>query len=480
MTQSYDVIVLGAGPAGYPAALRAAQRGLSVLCVDDWKNRDGSPSLGGTCLNAGCIPSKALLESSELFHKMHHEIAAHGISAASASIDVALMQKRKDKIVKASTQGIQGLLKAAKVTTQHGRGRLLKDKRVEITQADGSVSVCQATQAVVLAVGSVPVELPSVPFDHQQILDSWDALDLTTVPKRLAVIGAGVIGLELGSVWQRLGAEVILIEAMEQFLPMADRQLANEAFKQLTKQGLDIRLGAKVQAAKVKTSDSVAVTYTALDGKANTIEVDKVIVAVGRRAHTQGVLSEDCGVRVNAKGVIEVNEHCETAVAGVYAVGDCVRGAMLAHKGKEEGVMVADRIAGRYGHVNYQAIPSVIYTHPEMAWVGLSEHDAKQAGRAVKLGVFPFMASGRARAMEAGEGFVKVIAAADNDELLGVHIIGPMAGELIAEAVLAMEYSASAEDLQRTMHAHPTLSEALHEAALLVDGLAIDYPNKAR
>jgi dihydrolipoamide dehydrogenase len=324
----------------------------------------------------------------------------------------------------------------------------------------------------------VPVELPQLKFDHAFILDSWDALDLTEVPKRLAVIGAGVIGLELGSVWHRLGAEVTLVEAMEQFLPMADRQLANDALKQFKKQGLDIRLGAKVTGATVQKNKTVAVTYTAPDGSSVTLDVDKVIVAVGRRAQTAQVLSSECGVAVNARGVIEVNDHCETSVAGVYAVGDCVRGAMLAHKGKEEGVMVADRIAGLYGHVNYKAIPSVIYTHPEMAWVGINEEEAEKAGRATKVGVFPFMASGRARAMEAGDGFVKVIAAKDNDELLGVHIMGPMAGELIAEAVLAMEYSASAEDLQRTMHAHPTLSEALHEAALLVDGLAIDYPNK--
>lgn len=477
--EQVDVIVIGAGPAGYPAALRAAQRGLSVLCVDDWKNRDGKESLGGTCLNAGCIPSKALLESSEWWHKVNHQSAVHGIEVGKTAFDLSAMQKRKAKIVSASTQGIQGLLKAAKVQTIHGRGRLLKDRVVEITTASNEIKTVQAHKAVVLAVGSTPVELPHIPFDHHTILDSWDALDLTAVPERLAVIGAGVIGLELGSVWSRLGAKVTLVEAMENFLPAADRQVATEALKQFKKQGLDIRLGAKVQAV-TKSAAGLDVAYTSVDGKTESLQVDRVIVAVGRKPQTQGVLSADSGVTVNARGFIEVNDHCETSVPGVYAVGDCVRGAMLAHKGKEEGVMVADRIAGLYGHVNYQAIPSVIYTHPEIAWVGLSEADAAAQGRAVKLGVFPFMASGRARAMESADGFVKVIAAKDNDELLGVHIIGPMAGELIAEAVLAMEYSASAEDLQRTMHAHPTLSEALHEAALLVDGLAIDFPNKAR
>jgi len=477
--ETVDVIVIGAGPAGYPAALRAAQRGLSVLCVDDWKNRDGKASLGGTCLNAGCIPSKALLESSEWWHKLNHQSAAHGIAVGSSQFDLSVMQNRKQKIVSASTQGINGLLKAAKVQSLHGRAQLQKDRQVAVTLADGSVVTHQARRAVVIAVGSVPVELPHIPFDHQAILDSWDALDLDHVPKRLAVIGAGVIGLELGSVWSRLGSDVVLLEAMENFLPLADRQLAAEAQKQFKKQGLDIRCGAKVTGV-VSAAKGQRVSYTTVAGATESIEVDKVIVAVGRKPHTAGVLSADSGVAVNARGFIDVNDHCETSVPGVYAVGDCVRGAMLAHKAKEEGVMVADRIAGLYGHVNYQAIPSVIYTHPEMAWVGLSEADAVATGRAIKTGVFPFMASGRARAMEASEGFVKVVAAKDNDELLGVYIIGPMAGELIAEAVLAMEYSASAEDLQRTMHAHPTLSEALHEAALLVDGLAIDFPNKAR
>jgi dihydrolipoamide dehydrogenase len=475
MSDSYDVIVIGGGPAGYPAAIRAGQNGLKAACIDEWRNRDGSYAFGGTCLNAGCIPSKALLESSELLYRAREEFATHGIRISDAAIDVAQMQKRKAGIVRASTQGILALFKAAKVVGLTGHGRLLPGRKVEHTAADGTVWVLEAKH-VVLASGSVPMPLAPVPFDGTTVLDSWDALDLAAVPKRLGVIGAGVIGLELGSVWRRLGSEVVVLEALEQFLPMADGQLAKEALKHFKKQGLDIRLGAKVGGATV-AGGGVRLAYTDAAGS-HTLEVDRAVVAIGRRPYTAGLLAEGTGVALDERGFIKVDDECRTGVEGVYAVGDCVRGPMLAHKGKEEGVMVADLIAGRYGEVNYRTIPSVIYTAPEIAWVGETEEQVKASGRPYKTGVFPFLASGRARAMEATAGFAKIVAATDDDEILGVHIIGPMAGELIAEAVLAMEYSASTEDLQRTIHAHPTLSEALHEAALAADKRAIDFPNR--
>ncbi len=385
------------------------------------------------------------------------------------------MQKRKAGIVKASTQGIAGLFKAAGVTALQGHGKLLSGNRVEYTAADGSVQQLVAKH-VVLATGSVPMELKSVPFDGTSIVDSWGALEFDAVPKRLGVIGAGVIGLELGSVWRRLGAEVVVLEAMEQFLFMADQQVAKEALKHFKKQGLDIRLGAKVTGAK-PGKDGVALTYADASGE-QSVTVDKVVVAIGRRPFTTDLLGDGTGVELDERGFIKVDHECRTGAGNVWAIGDVVRGPMLAHKGKEEGVMVGDLIAGLVSEVNYDAVPSVIYTAPEIAWVGQTEEQVKASGRAYKVGSFPFMASGRARAMEAPAGFAKLIAATDDDEILGVHIIGPMAGELIAEAVLAMEYSASTEDLQRTMHAHPTLSEALHEAALGADKRAIDYPNK--
>ncbi|NDE00624.1 MAG: dihydrolipoyl dehydrogenase [Gammaproteobacteria bacterium] len=472
----FDVVVIGGGPAGYPAAIRAGQNGLKVACIDEWKNYDGSTAFGGTCLNAGCIPSKALLESSELFHRAQSEFAAHGIKTGALSFDVAAMQKRKSGIVKTMTGGINQLLKAAGVTALQGHGRLLPGRQVEFTAHDGAKQTLTARH-VVLASGSTPMALKSAPFDGQHIVDSWGALEFTAVPKRLGVIGAGVIGLELGSVWRRLGADVVVLEAMPVFLGMADQQLAKEALKHFKKQGLDIRLEAKVTAARVE-GGSVQVEYTDAAGATQSLTVDKLIVCIGRRPNTTGLLADNTGVQIDERGFIKVDDHCHTGVENIWAVGDCVRGPMLAHKGKEEGVAVADRIAGLYAHVNYSAIPSVIYTAPEIAWVGATEEQVKASGRAYKVGSFPFMASGRARAMEAGQGFAKVIAAKDDDQILGVHIIGPMAGELIGEAVLAMEYSASAEDLQRTIHAHPTLSEALHEAALAADKRAIDMPNR--
>ena len=471
----YDVVVIGGGPAGYPAAIRAAQNGLKVACVDNWKNRDGSNAFGGTCLNAGCIPSKALLESSELWHRAQHEFAVHGIRTGGLSLDLAAMQQRRATIVRSMTGGIASLLKGAGVTAMFGTGKLLADRVVEVTGTDGKVSRLRARH-VVLASGSVPTELKSLPFDGKQIIDSWGALELEAVPARLCVIGAGIIGLELGSVWRRLGAEVVMLEALESLLPMADAQLAAEAGKHFRKLGLDIRLGAKVSDAAAG-HDGVTVQYTDAKG-AQSLLVDKLIVAVGRRPYSTGLLGEGTGVKLDERGFISVDDHCATGVENVWAVGDAVRGPMLAHKGKDEGVAVADRIAGKYAHVNYALIPSVIYTAPEIAWVGQTEAQLKAANVEFKVGVFPFAASGRARAMESAAGFVKLIAARATDEILGVHIIGPLAGELIAEAVLAMEFRGSAEDLQRTIHAHPTLSEALHEAALAADKRAIDNLNR--
>jgi dihydrolipoamide dehydrogenase len=475
MSDHFDVVVIGGGPAGYPAAIRAAQNKLSVACIDEWKNKDGAPAFGGTCLNAGCIPSKALLESTELVHRANHEFAAHGITTSNVSVDLGQMQKRKSGIVKTMTQGILALFKAAGVTPLQGHGKLLSGHRIEFTAHDGTKRELTAKN-IILAAGSAPVELRSAPFKTPQIVDSWGALDFDSVPKRLGVIGAGVIGLELGSVWRRLGSEVVVLEALPDFLAIADQQLAKEALRHFKKLGLDVRLGAKVTGAAI-AGDAVDVTYTDAKGEQK-LTVDRLVVAIGRRPYTQDLLGTETGVELDERGFIKVDHECRTGAEAIWAVGDCVRGPMLAHKGKEEGVMVADLIAGRFAEVNYKTVPSVIYTAPEIAWVGLTEEQVKAQGTAYKVGVFPFLASGRARAMEQAQGFTKLIAAKEDDEILGVHIIGPMAGELIAEAVLAMEYSASSEDLQRTIHAHPTLSEGLHEAALAVDKRAIDSINK--
>ncbi len=475
MSDQFDVVVIGAGPAGYPCAIRAAQNKLKVACIDEWKNLDGSYAFGGTCLNAGCIPSKALLESSELYHRAQSEFAAHGIRVGELGVDVATMQKRKAHVVRAMTQGIAGLFKGAGVSALQGHGRLLSGNRVEYTAGDGTKRELLAKH-VVLASGSVPTELEPVPFDGKTVVDSWGALEFDAVPKRLGVIGAGVIGLELGSVWRRLGSEVVVLEALEQFLFMADQQLAKEALRHFKKQGLDIRLGARVDGLD-RGKDGLTLRYTDGSG-AKTVTVDKIVVAIGRKPFTKDLLGEGAGVELDERGFVKVDHECRTTASQVWAVGDVVRGPMLAHKGKEEGVMVADLIAGRVAEMNYQVIPSVIYTAPEIAWVGSTEEEVKKSGRAYKVGSFPFLANGRARGMEATAGFAKVISATDDDEILGVHIVGPVAGELIAEAVLAMEYSASTEDLQRTIHAHPTLSEALHEAALAADKRAIDMPNR--
>jgi dihydrolipoamide dehydrogenase len=475
MSDVFDVIVIGAGPAGYPAAIRCGQNKLTVACIDEWKNTDGSYAFGGTCLNAGCIPSKALLESSELYQRAKDEFAVHGIKIGSLALDLDAMQKRRASVVKTMTNGINALFKANGVVGIQGHARLLPGNKVLVKGVDGTEKTLEAKN-VILASGSVPIRLKSVPHDGKYIVDSWNALEFDAVPARLGVIGAGVIGLELGSVWRRLGSEVIVLEAMEQFLPMVDQSIAKEAQRHFKKQGLDIKLGAKVLSATV-AGNAVDVRYADSQGE-HSLQVDKLVVAVGRRPYSQDLLADGTGVQLDDRGFIQVDEHCRTTVPNVFAVGDVVRGPMLAHKGKEEGVMVADLIAGQFGEVNYKVIPSVIYTAPEIAWVGQTEEQVKASGRAYKVGMFPFAASGRARAMEAGAGMVKMISAKDDDEVLGIHIIGPMAGELISEAVLAMEYSASTEDIQRTIHAHPTLAEALHEAALAVDKKAIDGINR--
>lgn len=475
MSKNYDVVVIGAGPAGYVAAIRASQHGLTVACIDEWKNRDGKNAFGGTCLNAGCIPSKALLESSELYHRAEHEFSKHGIATGAVSMDVAAMQKRKAGIVRQLTGGIAGLFKAAGVDGLVGHGRLMRGRKVEFTPVDGDVEVIEA-ESVIIATGSTPIELGIAPFDDDRIVDSWGALEFSEVPDTLGVVGAGVIGLELGSVWGRLGSKVVILEAMDDFLVIADRDIAKETSRQFKRQGLDIRLGAKVTSANADKK-GVTVNYDDASGT-QSFEVERLVVAVGRRPFTDGLLADDSGVQLDERGFVQVDDNCKTAVRGVYAVGDCVRGAMLAHKGSEEGVMVADIIAGEHAEMNYGVIPSVIYTAPEIAWVGKNEEEVKASGQAYKTGSFPFAASGRAKAMEQTGGMVKIISAVDDDRILGVHIAGPMAGELISEAVLAMEFEASTEDIQRTIHAHPSLAEAMHEASLSVDKRALNFPNK--
>ncbi len=472
--EHFDVIVIGAGPAGYVAAIRAAQLGLKTACIDAFTGKDGKPALGGTCLNVGCIPSKALLDSSKQFHNLTHNFADHGISALKPTIDVKTMVGRKDKIVKQFTGGITQLFKSNKVTPVAGFATLEPNRTVSVKAADGTVTKMSATN-VILAAGSVPIELPFAKFDNDRIVDNAGALDFSETPKRLGVIGAGVIGLELGSVWRRLGAEVTILEALPDFLAAADADIAKAAAREFRKQGLDIRLGAKVSGANVG-KDGVTVTYTDAKGE-QSIVVDKLLVAVGRRAATRGLLADGTGVQLDERGRVVVDEHCWTGVEGVWAVGDCVRGPMLAHKGSEEGIAVAEIIAGKPGHVNLDTVPWVIYTEPEVAWVGKTEAELKAASIPYKTGSFPFAAIGRAVAMNETAGMVKVIAHAETDRLLGVHMVGPVVSELVAEAVVAMEFHGSAEDLARICHAHPTLSEAVHEAALSVDKRAIHKSN---
>ncbi|WP_271270572.1 dihydrolipoyl dehydrogenase [Aliamphritea hakodatensis] len=478
MSDKFDVIVIGAGPGGYVAAIRAAQLGLKTACVEKWVDGKGAPLLGGTCLNVGCIPSKALLESTHQFHNAQHA-DVHGIQVGGeVTMDVKAMVARKDKIVSNLTGGIAGLFKANGVTLLAGKGKLLANKRVEVTAADGVATVYDA-ENVILASGSVPVEIPPAPLTEGLILDNEGALNIDETPKRLGVIGAGVIGLEMGSVWARLGTEVTVLEAMDSFLAMADKDVAKEGQKLLKKQKLDIKLGARCTGTEIIDGKEVKVKYSDANGDQELV-VDKLIVAVGRRPQTNGLLADDSGVKLDERGFIFVDGQCRTEAPGVYAIGDSVRGPMLAHKASEEGIMVADIIAGHHAQMNYDVIPSIIYTHPELAWVGKTEQELKAEGVDIKVGKFPFAASGRAMAANDTDGFVKMIADAETDRILGVHMVGGIASELIAQAAIAMEFSSTAEDLQLTVFAHPTVSEAVHEAALAVDGHAIHMANRRK
>jgi len=469
MSQVFDVAVIGAGPGGYVAALRAAQLGLSTVCIDEWKNPKGRPSLGGTCLNVGCIPSKALLESSENFERASHKFADHGIRMQGLSMDIATMQARKEKIVDTLTSGIAMLFKKNKVTSLHGRGRLVTAGAtygVQVSQGDKS-DVIEARH-VIIATGSVPRPLPMAEVDNELILDNEGALALTEVPRKLGVVGAGVIGLEMGSVWRRLGAEVTVLEALPSFLAAVDGQVAKEAFRVFSKElGLVINTGVNIESV-TKSKGKVAVKYEDKDG-VHKAEFDKLIVSIGRVPNSASVGPDAVGLKVDARGFIEVDEYCRTNLPNVFAIGDVVRGPMLAHKSSEEGVAVAELIAGQQSHVNLETVPWVIYTSPEIAWVGRNEQELKEAGVAYRSGMFPFTANGRARSLGETHGFVKILADAKSDRILGVHIIGPFASELIAEATVAMEFGASSEDIARIVHAHPSLSEVMHEAALGVD-----------
>lgn len=466
--KKFDVLVIGAGPAGYVAAIRASQLGKITACVDAWVGKDGKPALGGTCLNVGCIPSKAWLESSEHYYEVLHKIGAHGIKTGEVTLDVAAMAARKDKIVTTLTKGVESLFKKNQVTWIPGKARLMPGNKVEVVPTDGRGGPDEVIEAehIIIATGSAPRHIPNVLIDDKRIFESAGALDFTSVPRKLVIIGAGVIGLELGSVWKRLGSDVILLEAMDSFLAMADDQIAQEAQKEFKRQGLDIRLGARVLSATSR-DDGVVVQYQDENGD-HALECDKVIVAVGRKPMLQGLGAAEVGLELDERGYIHVDEHCGTNLPNVYAIGDVVRGPMLAHKGSEEGVMVAERIAGQETRLNHDTIPWVIYTAPEIAWVGKTEKQLKASARKFNTGVFPLAASGRAKAMGITSGLVKIIADAKTDRILGVHMIAPAASELIAEAVVAMEFAASAEDLSRIVHAHPSISEAVHEAALAV------------
>lgn len=482
MSNKYDVIVIGSGPAGYVAAIRAAQLGLKTACIEKWKNTEGKGVNGGTCLNVGCIPSKALLDSSYKYDEARAGFEVHGISAKGVNIDVPSMIARKDAIVKQLTGGIAGLFTANKVTPLYGTGKLLAGRKVQFVDADGKEQILEADN-VLLATGSTPVAIPVAPVDGETIVDSTGALAFQEVPSRLGVIGAGVIGLELGSVWSRLGAEVVCLEAMDDFLAIMDKQIAKETHKILTKQGLDIRLGCRVTGTEVKVKGKkkeVEVTFTDKDGNEKKETFDKLIVCVGRRPFTDGLLAEDSGVKLDERGSIYVNDLCSTSAPGVYAIGDVVRGPMLAHKGSGEGVMVAERIAGQKTVMNYDIIPNVIYIHPEVASVGKNEEQLKAEGENYKVGVFPFAASGRAMAANEKDGMVKMIAHAETDRILGCHIVGPSAADLIQQVAIAMEFGSSAEDLGMMVFGHPTLSEAVHEAALAVHGHAIHIANRKR
>jgi dihydrolipoamide dehydrogenase len=477
MSDSYDVVVIGSGPAGYVCAIKCAQLGLNTAVVESWSDPKGKPVFGGTCLNVGCIPSKTLLDSSHKFTEARDHFSVHGIDVGAPAIDVAGMMKRKDKIVTQLTGGVSSLLQHNGVTVVQGKGKLLSGRNVEVTAADGEKTVLSAAN-VVLASGSEPVTIPPAPTDDAVIVDSTGALTFDEVPKRLGVIGAGVIGLELGSVWGRLGSEVVLFEALDSFLPMMDAQLSKEAAKVFEKQGLDIRLNALVTGTSVKKG-AVTVTYTE-KGEEKSAEFDRLIVAVGRRPRTKDLFSSDSGVTMDERGFVFVNDYCATEAPGVWAIGDIVRGPMLAHKGSEEGVMVAERIHGKPVQLNYECVPSIIYTHPEIAAVGKTEQELKAEGIDYKAGSFPFAAIGRALASGETDGFVKIIADTKTDRILGAHAIGPSAADLVQQMVITMEFGGSAEDVQLMVFGHPTMSEAVHEAALAVDGMAIHMPNRKR
>lgn len=477
MSQKFDIVVIGAGPGGYVAAIRAAQMGFKTACIEKYQGKEGKTSLGGTCLNVGCIPSKALLDSTWKYHEAEESFKIHGIAVQGLAMDVKTMIARKDTIVKNLTGGIGMLFKANGVTLLEGHGKLLANKQVEVTGLDGKVETIVA-ENVIIASGSRPIEIPPTPLNGETIVDSTGALDFTEVPKRLGVIGAGVIGLELGSVWARLGSEVTVLEAMDKFLPSVDEQVAKEAQKVLTKQGLNIKLGARVTGSSTKDK-TVTVEYTDTEGEQK-ITFDKVIVAVGRRPVTTDLLATDSGVNMDERGFIFVDDYCTTSVPGVYAIGDVVRGPMLAHKASEEGIMVVERIAGHKAQMSYDLIPGVIYTHPEIAWVGKNEQTLKAEGVEINVGVFPFAASGRAMAANDTTGFVKIIADAKTDRILGGHVIGPSAAELVQQIAIAMEFGSSAEDVGMMIFSHPTVSEAVHEAALAVNGHAIHVANRKK
>ena len=472
MSTSFDVVVIGGGPGGYIAAIRAAQLGFNTACIDEWKNDKGGPAPGGTCTNVGCIPSKALLQSSEHFDHANHHFAEHGITADNVKMDVAKMLGRKDMVVKQNNDGILYLFKKNKVSFFHGRGSFVaaKDGLYEIKVGEEILTA----KHVILATGSTARPLSGAPFDEEMILSNDGALRMAAVPKKLGVIGAGVIGLEMGSVWRRLGADVTVLEGLPTFLGAVDESVAKEALKLFKKQGLKIELGVKIGAVKT-SKKAVNLAYTDAKGAAQTLEFDKLIISIGRVANTIGLNGEAVGLKLDERGAIEVDGLCKTNLSNVWAVGDVVRGPMLAHKAEEEGVAVAERIAGQHGHVNFNTIPWVIYTSPEIAWVGRTEQQLKADGVAYKAGQFPFLANGRARALGDTNGFVKFLADANTDEILGVHIIGPMASELISEAVVAMEFKASAEDIARICHAHPSLSEATKEAALAIDKRTLNF-----
>ncbi len=475
MSKQFDVVVIGGGPGGYIAAIRAAQLGFNVACIDEWKNEKGGPAPGGTCTNVGCIPSKALLQSSEHFDHANHHFADHGISTGTVKMDVAKMVARKDEVVKQNNDGILYLLKKNKVTFFHGRGSFVKavEGGYELKVAGAAEETVVAKQ-VIVATGSNARALPGVPFDEVNVLSNEGALRIGAAPKKLGVIGSGVIGLEMGSVWRRLGTDVTILEGLPTFLGAADEQIAKEAKKAFDKQGLKIELGVQVGDIKVGKK-GVNVAYTNAKGEALELAVDKLIVSIGRVPNTIGLNAESVGLQLDERGAIVVDGDCKTNLSGVWAVGDVVRGPMLAHKAEDEGVAVAERIAGQHGHVNFATIPWVIYTSPEIAWVGRTEQQLKADGVKYKAGTFPFLANGRARALGDTTGMVKFLADATTDEILGVHIVGPMASELISEAVVAMEFKASAEDIARICHAHPSLSEATKEAALAVDKRTLNF-----